>query len=101
MCNADQKFTLLNGNAGQSLKHNYYQRDANSQTIDSFKDEDFFEYVTFKNKILHRLKKYIEYNGELKIGYVLPMTSIRATLKAVFNKSHNGLKSKMVVGLTD
>lgn len=27
MCNADQKFTLLNGNAGQSSKHNYYQRE--------------------------------------------------------------------------
>ena len=47
---------------------------ANSQTIDSFKDEESFEYATFKNKILHRLKKYIEDNGELKIGYVLPMT---------------------------
>lgn len=199
MCNADQKFTLLNGNAGQSSKHNYYQREkylnkiegseenkgiwdslrdlnlakstyeaivnsdlftyspytsltveqeevcynvikdildglkkdskngttcivngsagtgktilaiyimslltnANAQTIDSFKDEESFEYATFKNKILHRLKKYIEDNGELKIGYVLPMTSIRATLKAVFNKSHNGLKSKMVIGPTD
>lgn len=27
MCVADQKFTLLNGNAGQSSKHNYYQRE--------------------------------------------------------------------------
>lgn len=29
------------------------------------------------------------------------MTSIRATLKVVFNKSRNGLKSKMVIGPTD
>lgn len=199
MCGADQKFTLLNGNAGQSSRHNYYQREkylnkiegseenkgiwdslrdlnlatetydaivnsdlftyspytsltveqeevcynvikdmldglenevknnttsiingaagtgktilaiyimslltnANSQTIDSFKDEESFEYVSFKNKILNKLKKYVENNGELKIGYVLPMTSIRSTLKTVFNKSHNGLKSKMVIGPTD
>ena len=47
--------------------------------IESFKDEESFEYATFKNKILHRLKKYIEDNGELKIGYVLPMTSISNT----------------------
>ena len=199
MCSADQKFNLLNGNAGQSSRHNYYQREtylnkiegtkeekgiwnclrdlnlanstyesivnsdlftyspytaltveqedvcynvlndllnglrkkskygttcvingvigtgktvlaiyimsllanANSKTIDIFKDEESFEYATFKNKILHRLKKYVEDNGELKIGYVLPMTSIRATLKTVFNKSRNGLKGKMVIGPTD
>ena len=29
------------------------------------------------------------------------MTSIRATLKTVFNKSRNGLKGKMVIGPTD
>lgn len=198
MCSADQKFTLLNENAGQSSKHNYYQREkyinkiegdegnrgiwdslrelnlatetyeaivnsdlftfspytsltveqeevcynvindmldglkkgskngmtcvihgsagtgktilaiyimnlltnANSKTIDSFKDEESVEYTSFKNKTLHKLKKYIENNGELKIGYVLPMSSIRRTLKAVFSKSHNGLKSKMVIGPT-
>ena len=199
MCGADQKFTLLNGNAGQSPRHNYYQREkylnkiegsnndkgiwetlrelnlvndsyekiinsdlfthspytaltveqeevcfnvindildglkknskqnitciingeagtgktilaiyimslivnANKKMIDTFKDEESFEYANFKNKVLHKLKKYIEENGELKIGYVLPMTSIRATLKTVFRKSKNGLKSKMVIGPAD
>lgn len=74
---------------------------ANTQTIDTFKDEESFKYASFKNKILHRLKEYIEENRELKIGYVLSMTSIRATLKTVFNKNRNGLRSKMVIGPTD
>lgn len=199
MCSADQKFTLLNGNAGQSAKHNYYQREkylnkietinggdgiwellhkfgltketydyivnsdlftyspytsltaeqeeicynvlndilnglngssgkgitciingsagtgktilaiyimsllvnANKQLIDPYKDEESSEHTDLKNKTLHNLKKYVEKNGALKIGYVLPMTSIRATIKTVFRKSRNGLKSNMVIGPTD
>ena len=199
LCSADQKFTLLNGNSGQSSKHNYYQREkylnklegskeykgiwdslrdmsladntyqslvnsdlftyspyttltveqeevcfnvinnilnglqkgykngttciingsagtgktilaiyimslfvnVNMQMIDTFKDEESFEYASFKNKVIHKLKKYVEENGELRIGYVLPMTSIRRTLQDVFRKSKNGLKSQMVIGPTD
>ncbi len=199
MCSADQKFTLLNGNAGQSSRHNYYQREkylnkiegdknnkgiwdllrdlnlanstfstivnsdlftyspytsitieqeevcykaindilnglskksgngttciingsagtgktilaiyiisllvnANKHIIDTYKDEESFEYSSYKNKVLHRLKKYIDIHGSLKIGYVLPMTSLRATLKTVFSKNKNGLKSNIVMGPTD
>lgn len=40
MCSADQKLTLLNGNAGQSSKHNYYQREKYLNKIEGSKNND-------------------------------------------------------------
>jgi len=48
------------------------------------------ELGTFKQK----------YPNKLRIGFVVPMTSLRSTLKKVF-KSVHGLSSKMVIGPTD
>lgn len=199
LCGADEKFDLLNGNLGQSSKHNYYQRekyvnkiegnsesdgiwaklkeiglaqndyktiinsdlfsyspytsltveqeevcynvindllsalesptqkslsciiegstgtgktilaiylmsllvDVNNQQIDIFREEEDVFNISLKNKVLHKLKKYIKHNGNLKIAYVLPMTSIRKTLKTVFSKAKNGLKANMVVSPAD
>lgn len=53
-------------------------------------------------KLIHDLKEFINsINHELKIGYVVPMTSIRKTLKMVFKETKNGLKSGMVIGPFD
>lgn len=199
LCGADEKFDLLNGNLGQSSKHNYYQRekyvnkiegnsgddgiwaklkelglaqndyktivnsdlfsyspytsltteqeevcfnvvndllsalespkkksvscviegsagtgktilaiylmsllvDINNQQIDVFHEDEAPSNLSLKNKVLHKLKKYIKTHGSLKIAYVLPMTSIRKTLETVFSKTKNGLKANMVVGPAD
>ena len=199
MCGSDQKFTLLNGNAGQSPRHNYYQREkylnkiegdgsetgiwnslreigladktyeviinsdlfkfspytaltseqeevcfnvindildglknnaeksttcvikgnagtgktllavymmhlivnANKQLIDAYREDETTEVGNYKIKVIHKLTEYIKKNGKLDIGYVLPMTSIRSTLKTVFRQTGDGLKSKMVVGPTE
>lgn len=54
-------------------------------------DEDLLlELATFKEK----------YPEKLKIGFVIPMTSLRSTLRKVFNSVH-GLSSSMVIGPTD
>lgn len=54
-------------------------------------DEDLLlELVAFKEK----------YPKKLLIGFVVPMTSLRSTLKKVF-KSVHGLSSNMVIGPTD
>ena len=51
--------------------------------------------VSLSNKI----RDYIKRNGDLKIAFVVPMTSIRKTFKAVFKASKkSGLKSSMVIG---
>ncbi len=51
--------------------------------------------------LLYELGKFKEkYPNKLSIGFVIPMTSLRSTLKKVF-KSVHGLSSNMVIGPTD
>jgi len=66
--------------------------------IDFSKEDDE---LTAQMQIIHDLKKFSDGYGELKIGYVVPMTSIRKTLKTVFSKTGNGLKANMVIGPFD
>ena len=58
--------------------------------------------LTENSQMLHDLRKFIlEYGKELKIGYVVPMKSIRKTLKTVFKETKNGLRANMVIGPFD
>ncbi|MBQ2915000.1 MAG: DUF2075 domain-containing protein [Clostridia bacterium] len=195
---ADEKYTLLNGNSGQSAKHNYYQREKYLNKIEGSENEkgiwtlleeiglakngyssivnsDLFTYSPYtsltleqeaicysvvedlidglenhryrgtscivdgvagtgktiigvylvallvnankqlvdidenadldtssvKLRALHKLREYVRKHGEIKIAYVLPMTSIRKTIKKVFRLSKNGLKASMVKGPTE
>jgi len=56
---------------------------------------------TDEHMVLHELHDFINENGRLNIGFVLPMKSIRMTMSAVFRKTGNGLKSGMVIGPFD
>ena len=50
----------------------------------------------------NRIKEYVHLHGELRIAFVVPMTSIRKTFKAVFSASKGtGLRSSMVIGPQD
>ena len=54
--------------------------------------------ISLSNKI----RDYVKRHGNLKIAFVVPMTSIRKTFKAVFAASKGtGLKSNMVIGPQD
>lgn len=65
-----------------------------------FSDEETS--LTENSQMLHDLRKFIlEYGKELKIGYVVPMKSIRKTLKTVFKETKNGLRANMVIGPFD
>lgn len=71
---------------------------ANKFKIDFSEDDS----LTDNNQMMHDLKQFIDsYGHELKIGYVVPMTSIRKTLKTVFKKTSNGLKASMVIAPFD
>lgn len=73
---------------------------ANNKRIDSYEEADT-DSTSEKLRAIHKLRQYIEKHGEIKLAYVLPMTSIRKTIKKVFRLSKNGLKSEMVMGPTD
>jgi DUF2075 family protein/predicted GIY-YIG superfamily endonuclease len=69
-----------------------------SEKIDLLDDEDLSDNA----KLVHDYNDFCKQLGrELKIGYVVPMTSIRKTLKKVFSKTQKGLKASMVIGPFD
>lgn len=54
----------------------------NFSNIDTFEDEEI-EILSEFNETMHRLREYISCNGKIKMGFVVPMTSLRGTLKVV------------------
>ncbi|MBQ8644009.1 MAG: DUF2075 domain-containing protein [Candidatus Methanomethylophilaceae archaeon] len=48
--------------------------------------------------VVEKLSNYVKEHGTLKIGFVVPMTSLRRTLEIVFRDSGNGLTREMVIG---
>lgn len=72
---------------------------ANKIDVDFSEENDS---LNENSQMLHDLKVFIkEYGHELKIGYVVPMTSIRKTLKTVFKETQNGLKASVVIAPFD
>ena len=57
-------------------------------------DEKFFS-------LFHRFRSYIKKHGDISVGFVLPMTSLRNTIKAVFRATGNGLRPRLVIGPND
>lgn len=96
--------SIINGGAGTGktiVLINMIYKLINSNKLDiDFSEED--DELNENTKMIHALKEFIRaYGRELKIGYVVPMTSIRKTLKTVFRKTKNGLKANMVIGPFD
>lgn len=60
-------------------------------------EEELSPYLRIRRKIA----AYVNENGPLKVALVMPMASIRKTLKAVFRQTGHGLKANMVIGPSD
>ena len=65
---------------------------ADFSNIDTYKEGEEIEITSEYDRTIHRLRKYILCNGKIKIGFVVPMTSLRTTLKEVFK----GINKKML-----
>lgn len=76
---------------------------AEQNDIDTFKEDDDIENTdTSKyDNTIHRLRKYIKNNGKIKIGFVVPMTQLRQTLKQVFNGINRKLLRNIIIGPGD
>ena len=57
---------------------------ADFSNIDTFKEGEEIEILSDYDKTIHRLRKYVMRNEKIKIGFVVPMVSLRKTLKTVF-----------------
>lgn len=60
------------------------------QAINELRFDDNINFITLLNLIS-------QYHGKLKVGLVIPMESLRKTLKNVFKQVH-GLRANMVIG---
>jgi len=56
---------------------------------------------TDEQMVVHELHEFLKYHDRLRVGFVLPMASIRMTMSTVFRKTENGLKANMVIGPAD
>lgn len=74
---------------------------ADFTNIDTFSDEEDIEDLSEYGRTIHRLRKYILYNGKIKIGFVVPMASLRKTLKKVFRAIDKKNLSKIIIGPGD
>ena len=104
LSNGKDGTSIINGGAGTGktivlINTIFKLVNSNKFEIDFSEDE---EILTENNQMIHDLKKFINsYGHKIKIGYVVPMTSIRKTLKMVFKETKNGLKENMVIGPFD
>lgn len=57
---------------------------ADFSNIDTADEDETIEILSEYDKTIHRLRKYILCNEKIKIGFVVPMTSLRKTLNTVF-----------------
>ena len=64
-------------------------------------DTDVEEALSPYLRIRRKIADYVNKHGPLKVALVLPMASIRKTLKTVFRKTKHGLKADMVIGPAD
>ena len=105
LLNHKKGVTIIQGTAGTGksvvLMNMIFQL-ANCQSYDvSFSEED--DDLTDFQAIQHKVQQYLTENNktELKIAYVIAMTSFRSTIKQVFRITKHGLKSQMVIGPSD
>lgn len=74
---------------------------ADFTNIDTFSDEEDIEDLSEYDKTIHRLRNYILYNGKIKIGFVVPMSSLRKTLRKVFRAIDKKKLSKIIIAPGD
>ena len=101
--NKEEGISLINGCAGTGktvLAISIINSLINAKYIneDDIDDEDK---NTEKVQALLRLKDYTLHTNDLNIGFVVPMSGIRKTLKKVFKQTGYGLNADMVLGPND
>ena len=94
---------VLHGAAGTGksvVLVNIINRLVNATSI-SMDETDEEEALSPYLRLRRKIADYVESHGPLKVALVMPMASIRKTLKMVFSKTGNRLKGSMVIGPAD
>ena len=105
---SDNQTSIITGLAGTgktilavNLIYNIVR--ANFNDIDTFKDEEDDEETLSEYQItMHRLRKYIDGGkNKIKIGFVVPMRSLRKTLDVVLKSINKKQLKNIVIGPRD
>ena len=94
---------ILHGSAGTGksvVLVNIMNRLINATAIEMDETDDEEELSPYL-RIRRKIAEYVKEKGSLKVALVMPMESIRKTLKAVFRQTGHGLKANMVIGPSD
>ena len=75
-----------------------YYNNQNVDVVNPDPDEELDERF---NTLFHRYRSYIIAHGDISVGFVFPMVSLRNTIKAVFRATGNGLTSSLIIGPND
>ena len=94
---------IINGGAGTgktivAINIIFQIVQANTNLVSTFDDEEFTD---FESKTISNLRRYIKEFGKIKIGFIVPMKSLRMTLSRVFSKTRRGLSGSQVIGPSD
>lgn len=86
---SENKTSIITGLAGTgktilAINLIYNIINADFSNIDTIKEGEEIELVSEFDKTIHRLRTHILRNGKIKIGFVVPMVSLRKTLNIVF-----------------
>lgn len=65
--------------------------------IDLTTNPELDEDISEEDLVNRKLRRFFQKNKDFKIGFVIPISSLRKTLKSVFRKSKTCLKSSMII----
>lgn len=95
--------SIINGGAGTgktvlAINMMFNLLNGMNYNVDLSSDDDD---RTLEQETFLKLKKFLSEYGDLKIGFVVPMTSLRETLGKVFKLTGKGLSKNLVIGPSD
>ncbi len=102
----DNKTSIITGLAGTgktilAISIIYNIINGNSDYTDIVREDDDTEMLSEYYRTMHRLRKYVFEKGKIRIGFVIPMTSLRNTINSVFQSIDKKKFKGVVIGPGD
>ncbi len=102
----DNTTSIITGLAGTgktilAISLIYNIMSGNDDYTDIVREDEDTETLSEYYRTMHRLRKYVFENGKIKVGFVVPMTSLRNTLNSVFKSIDKKRLKDVVIGPGD
>lgn len=102
----DNTTSIITGLAGTgktilAISLIYNIMNGNDDYTDIVREDEDTEVLSEYYRTMHRLRKYVFEHGKIKLGFVVPMTSLRNTLNSVFRAIDKRNLRNVVIGPGD